>query len=63
MSFASQADFLAYIADQSNSSGDDASGDTSDDTADSTDSSSDSSEDSTYDRDDYLPYWADADGD
>ena len=63
MSFASQADFLAYIADQSNSSGDDASGDTSDDTADSTDSSSDSSEDSTYNRDDYLPYWADADGD
>ena len=63
MSFASQADFLAYIADQSNSSGNDASGDTSDDTADSTDSSSDSSEDSTYNRDDYLPYWADADGD
>lgn len=59
MSFASQAEFLAYIADQSNSSGDDAS----DDTADSTDSSSDSSEDSTYNRDDYLPYWADADGD
>ena len=59
MSFASQADFLAYIADQSNSSGDD----TSDNTADSTQSSSDSSEDSTYNRDDYLPYWADADGD
>ena len=59
MSFASQADFLAYIADQSNSSGDDIS----DNTADSTGSSSDSSEDSTYNRDDYLPYWADADGD
>lgn len=52
MSFASQADFLAYVADQSNNSGND----TSDDTADSTDSSSDSSEDSTYNRDDYLPY-------
>ncbi len=59
MSFASQAEFLSYIADQSNSSGND----TPDDTADSTDSSSDSSEDSTYNRVDYLPSWADADGD
>ena len=55
MSFASQADFLAYIADQSNSS--------EDNTSDSSDSSSDSSADSTYNRDDYLPYWDDADGD
>ena len=59
MSFASQADFLAYIAAQSNSSGDD----TSNNSTDSADSSSDNSEDSTYNRDDYLPYWADADGD
>ena len=59
MSFASQADFLAYIAAQSNSSEDD----TSYNSTDSADSSSDNSEDSTYNRDDYLPYWADADGD